>query len=310
MPKKKFPKIISRSLANSIQQYFRNKVYDIIHIHWLYPDALCIPKLHEMGNRCVLTIHGSDWYKNAENSYLLPLFKQVFLKADYVFFVGDQLQDDITARFPILNDKSSVIYNSVDGEKYSIPTSIEKDQSLKELGWDIRKKHFLCVASSQKEKGVDLLVQAVGKISDEFSDFQLHVVGSNNPKILKTENSSGKIHFHPTVSPDELIKYYHASDAYILPSRKEGFGLAMIEAATTGLPLVANPTGIATAFIDENIGILGDEISSDSIARSISKLIQNLDNYSRRSIRGKALALFGKEIYRDRLLKQYQILID
>lgn len=306
-PQKRLPKIISHSLSNSIQHHFKNEEFDVVHVHWLYPDALCIPRLTEMGFKCVLTIHGSDWYKNANNLSLFPLFKEIFLKTDHVFFVGEQLQRDVLAEFSMPNSKSSVIYNSVNGEKYSIPSAKKKSGSLKSLSWDPQKKHFLCVANIRKEKGVDILIDAVKQLSNQLLNVQFHIVGSADSESLEIDPPD-TLTVHPAVPPDELITYYHAADAYISPSRKEGFGLALIEAATTGLPLVATPTGIAPKFIDEDTGIVCGDINASSLTQSILMLNKRIHGFSKVAIRNKALAQFGEEAYRKRLLSRYELL--
>src|SRR5690554_612819 len=70
-PRKKFPRIIQNSVSKAVENEFRDKKYDVIHVHWVYPDGMAIPKLKAMGFKCVLTIHGSDWEKSCQNPLLL-----------------------------------------------------------------------------------------------------------------------------------------------------------------------------------------------------------------------------------------------
>lgn len=305
-PKKRFPQIIQSSLSKTVEGHFQDYNYDIIHVHWLYPDGMAIPKLKELGYKCVLTIHGSDWYKNSENEALLNIFEESFHAIDHIFFVGDQLSDDVASVFPFLSEKSSVIYNFVDEAIYTMPSKEDKEAALKSLGWNPNKIHFLTVASSNHEKGVDLLVDAAKKVKGHHSDIEFHVIGSFQDYFP----ISHSIQYHPPVPPQELITYYHASDAYISPSRKEGFGLAMIEAAVTGLPVIATPTGIAPNFIEERTGILCDEISTESIAEAITELSNKMDSFHSEIIRMNSLHQFGKEVILEKLLKQYYLLIN
>lgn len=304
-PKKRFPEIIARSLSNALEKQLKQRNYDIIHVHWLYPDGLSIPRLKQLGFKVVLTIHGSDWYKNLNDQLLMDICKNIFHLVDHVFFVGDQLREDVISVFPIIKEKSSVVYNFVDEDIYTLPSKEKKEAALKSLGWNPKKKHFLTVASSNPEKGVDLLMDAVEVISHTYSDIEFHVVGTSKEHFPA---SSSIVSFHSPVSPQELVHYYHASDAYISPSRKEGFGLAMIEAAATGLPVVATSTGIAPYYIHEKTGILCDEISSENIADAAIAMTEEINLYRPDEIRTKCLIQFGKEVILKMLKKQYRLL--
>ncbi|MEX2362576.1 MAG: glycosyltransferase family 4 protein, partial [Balneolaceae bacterium] len=167
-PKKKFPATISRSLSRNIQRYFHDKKYDVIHVHWLYPDALCIPALKKMGFKCVLTIHGSDWYQNTDNLVLMDIFEKVLDSTDRVLYSGPLLKRDVERVFPWLSKKSALIYNYVDTNIYTKPTYLEKEKAIEKLGWNPQKINVLTVANIRHEKGIDLLLDAVAE-TEQFA---------------------------------------------------------------------------------------------------------------------------------------------
>lgn len=305
-PKKKFPKIISGSISKNVLRHLQNKEVDLVHAHWLYPDGLCIPALKQSGNTCLLTIQGSDWFKNIANSSLRPLLLKALEYADRILLVGPQLLSDIQKELPHLEHKLHQINNFVDGDSYHIPSDLQKKAALEALGWDGSKKHLLCIANHRKEKGVDLLARAANEVLSKHGNIQFHLVGAADSESIQIYPPDKDFFTYPPVKPDELITYYLASDAYISPSRSEGFGLTLIEAASTGLPLVATPTGIAPSFIDKGNGILCPEISVNAIRDSILTLLECIDEYSARYISNKAKQLFGKEEYKKNLLRHYR----
>jgi glycosyltransferase involved in cell wall biosynthesis len=58
-----------------------------------------------------------------------------------------------------------------------------------------------------------------------------------------------------TVAPGEVRDYYSVSDVLVLPSTREGFGMAMVEAMSQGLPCLAHDYGI-TRYVFGTGGIL------------------------------------------------------
>ncbi|MEX2411085.1 MAG: glycosyltransferase family 4 protein [Candidatus Paceibacterota bacterium] len=305
-PKKRFPEIIIRSLSSKIEKHFSNNFYDIVHVHWLYPDGLCIPTLKKLGFKTILTIHGSDWYKNINNPSLITLIKVTLQSADRILLVGPELLNDIKTKFPEYGNKLYQIGNFVDESLYLPPNKEEKNDAQEKLKWPTQKKHVLTVANFRKEKGVDILIEAVNNLPDTITDIHFHIVGAHDSESLTLPSSPDNISFHPPVSPHDLITYYQASDAYISPSRKEGFGLALIEAAACGLPIVATSTGIAPKFIDDTVGLLCPTNNSSEMAVSIYELFEILEKYSPKKIRDKAIQMFGKETYREKLITHYR----
>ena len=160
-PNKQFSRLISRSISSRVVNALEHKNTDIIHVHWLYPDGLCIPSLKKMGHRTVLTIHGSDWYQSRQDPVLAKLLSTVLSHTDQVLYSGPKLKEDIEHIYPELASKSDVIYNMVNEALYKIPDDSQKKKSIKELGWDASKRNALTVASIREEKGVDLLVEAI-----------------------------------------------------------------------------------------------------------------------------------------------------
>jgi phosphatidyl-myo-inositol dimannoside synthase len=72
------------------------------------------------------------------------------------------------------------------------------------------------------------------------------------------------------LSDDDLLALYRSADVFVMPSTEEGFGIAFVEAAATGLPVVAgNVDGSVDALADGAIGRLIDPLSHDEIVASL-----------------------------------------
>ncbi|MDX6488332.1 MAG: hypothetical protein QOK13_947 [Gaiellaceae bacterium] len=108
---------------------------------------------------------------------------------------------------------------------------------------------FICVSRFSREKGVDILVRAM-----EGVDAQLLVVGDGPDDGLVRSLAPSNVSFAGPVPRDELQALYAQSDAFVMPSRSETWGMAMQEAAAVGLPLIATDApGAAHDLIEDGV---------------------------------------------------------
>jgi len=307
IPRKKFPAITRYFLSNALIKYLSDAKFDLIHFHWLYPASLAVPLIKKAGFKCILTIHGSDWYKNKSNDLLMNLLKESLQSLDWIFFVSPEMRKNAVEMYPFLKNKSSYLPNTIDSKLYSLPTEKQKSQKKEYLGWNNKKIHFLCVAAHKKVKGVDILLKAAKRIEKIKPDIHIHLIGSSNSGNVKINYTDYKnVTFHKPVAPDSLVDFYHAADGYISPSRVEGFGLALTEAATTGLPVVATSTGIATEIINRSTGLLCKTRSVKELTVSIIQLSENLKKFEPEIIREQILKRYSRDIIKQKMLKRYQ----
>ncbi|MEP5943834.1 MAG: glycosyltransferase family 4 protein, partial [Balneola sp.] len=193
---------------------------------------------------------------------------------------------------------------------YKPASKTEKVSSRKKLNWDDSKTHVLTVGSLRPEKGVDLLVETISG-NKALSDIYFHIIGNSentehSQKILNSikENPFNNIDFIPPVSPNELIKYYQASDFYVLPSRREGFNVSILEAASCGLPLVCTDVGGNKEVIDKGTGILSNKIK-DIDPSDILAMSKEYSSYKPESLNKIIKENYGKSTFQNNLLSNY-----
>ncbi|MFY0685228.1 MAG: glycosyltransferase family 4 protein [Balneola sp.] len=278
-PNKRFPTVIQRSLSNNLSHFLQAKKYDVIHIHWLYPDGLAIPRIKTLTKKVILTIHGSDWYQNVNNSTLFPLLIDSLREADLILASGPKLKEDILTEINHLKTPIEVAYNFVDSQKYIPISTSNKTDIRNSLKWDKNKIHALTVSNIRHEKGVDRLVQIASE-NERFKNIHFHIIGKKDDSIYSKDveksienNPLSNITLYKPVKPDELISYYQAADFYVLPSRREGFNVSILEAGACGLPIVCTRVGGNSEVINPEIGIMTspDHNLEESIITMISK---------------------------------------
>lgn len=102
---------------------------------------------------------------------------------------------------------------------------------------------FLYVGRLDEIKGVDLLLKAFSRLPDE--QWELFIVGDGKEESKLRElcagnHLEGRVHFEGFCEGDRLLSYYRSCDVFILPSRREVFGLVILEAMCSSMPVICS----------------------------------------------------------------------
>lgn len=133
------------------------------------------------------------------------------------------------------------------------------------------------------DKGVHTLVTAFSALAKRFADVWLLVVGDLEPhrgqldaRTLQTLSTHPRIRRVPFT--DQIERCYAAMDLLTLPTRREGFGLVLLEAGALGLPVVATRvTGCVDAVLDGETGLLVPPDNPHALRAAIERLIADAE---------------------------------
>lgn len=194
---------------------------------------------------------------------------------------------------------------------------ISQRQSRAHLGYG-NERNILFVGRLEPLKGVDNLFRAVASLEDP-AKITLNVVGGDENSLekarLQTLASRMKltqsVNFIGSVTQDELPYHYNAADVCVLPSHYESFGLAALEAAACGRPVVASDVGgLPTIVKSGATGYLVPAKQSDVMAERLCEL---LDDDVMRVRMGAAARIHAEMLSWDRstdaLLDSYRKLV-
>ncbi|MEW8427399.1 MAG: glycosyltransferase family 4 protein [Candidatus Thiodiazotropha sp.] len=144
--------------------------------------------------------------------------------------------------------------------------------------------NLLFVGRFDRQKGLDILLDAFKAASVKRNDLHLHVIGDSVLHQYKTSISDTEnVTFYGWLSSAELEKHFSRADIVIVPSRWEGFGLVVAESMRAGTPVMVSDKGSLPGLVDEgvtgyitqlNVSMLSEKL----ISLSKSKLDSLRDN--------------------------------
>ena len=256
------------ALYRNLRKY--EKQFHCIHAHWLIPQGI-------LSSFCkkpfIVTGHGGDVGElNGSVFYLLK--KRCLKKASAVTVVSAHLRHILKTVYG--NTDAKVIPMGCNTSYFTPANRVENYFSQGE------KKVVLFVGRLAEKKGTVYLIQAM-----QYVDALLVIAGSGPlekecKSLAASLHLEDKVHFLGPKSHTDLRAIYASADLFAAPSVTakngdvEGFGLVILEAMASGLPVIAsNSGGITDIITDGENGLLAQERDSRQIASHIDRLIHS-----------------------------------
>ncbi len=218
------------------------------------------------------------------------------------------LADAIAERGLLNLEKTEVIYNGVDIPRYAKA----EDQNLRaQLGLPEDALLAGCLGNIRPAKAYDVLIKALPAVLQRFPNFHVAVAGhAKGPLQQELEDLAVSLgvreHIHFLGFCNDSAAHLASIDAFLLPSRSEGFPVSLIEALSANLPIIATRCvgteeilqhGVNGWLIEpENIEALSDALikllSNDPIMPDWSRQVESAQRFSMDSMLNDYEALY------------------
>jgi glycosyltransferase involved in cell wall biosynthesis len=233
------------------------------------------------------------------NNFRSAVHKQLtlfgFRKARQIIAVSRWHADEI---FRFVAIKPVVIHNVINFEKFP-PIAPLRDTREFQIG-------FLGHVDTPV-KGLDILLQAIAQLPDSFV---LHIGGRGSlmdgyMRLAEELNVVHKCKFHGAIPSDQVPSFMSKLHFFISSSRSETFGIAMVEALTCGLPVVATDSGGPSEFINSENGLIVPVENADKLRDGISQMMRNYQRYNPAFIRKQVMHAFSSESFLEKISAVY-----
>jgi spore coat protein SA len=268
---------------------------DIVH-HHSRPAGLWLARSPRLAARLVISLHSMEYgWGFLFRAWDRPLFARGFAAAARVLGVSKFISRHAVERCPGIADKTTTIYNGVDGELFG--------QSAKpRLPPDARLPTpvILYVGRIEARKGVDVLVSAFEQIvGPRVPSARLRLVGPHSywdarpsPYYVALRarcQANPRIELAgPTYVDAELADVYRQADVSVVPSVfPEALGLTSIEAQSSGVPVVVSDAGgLPETVAPGQTGVVVPANDARALGQALVSLLE--DEPRRRSMAARA----------------------
>ena len=260
---------------------------DIIQAHWIIPQGLISIFIKIFVNKpVVITSHGSDINLISKNQLLKKLGGWIIKKCDAYTTVSENLKNQIIQNY---NLKKNI-------QVTPIGTDMEMFHPIKKNASENKYQDYypllLFIGRIEKEKGLNILLQAMPAVIKELPKCLLIAIGSGSllpqyKKYVKDHRLFDSINLIQGLGYNQLPFYYAIADIFVSPSLHEGFGLSLVEALASETPVIATSTaGAKEIVVNDHNGILIPTNNPARLSEEIIKLAKNknkLDELSKAS---------------------------
>jgi glycosyltransferase-like protein len=245
----------------------------------------------------IRTVHHIDDFTSPS---LIECQHQAIIEPDKVLVVSEHWRRLLRDQYGIA---AGVVHNGVDAARYQAADAGLAARLRRRAGAAGRPL-ILSVGGIEPRKGSDTLMRALAALRDSGHDPVLAIVGGHSfqdyrayvERVLAMLPGLGlrlgtDVVQLGTVPDDELPGWYAAADVLAFPSTKEGWGLAVLEAMSAGLPVVASDLPVFLEYVrpgtDAVIVPVGD---AAALSKALADVLDNPSLAARLSAAGLALA--------------------
>lgn len=256
----------------------------------------------------VITAHGTDLIGFEKSNIYKEDCYLAYEKAQKIITISKDNKNLVDNIFG--SQKSKLIPNGYDPEVF-YPEVIDKEKFLKQFGITKPYKNIISFAGKfTKEKGIDTLLKALKLYENDDTITILAGDGELFNEMIELKNKLGinNVVFIKNQPHNILRQLYNVANISIVPSRKEAFGLVVIEALACKTPVIGTNTGGIKDIINERVGRLIEVDDYIKLAENVKYLLDNepfdydyiasyaKDKYAQDQFTNKLIALYNEVI--------------
>ena len=316
-----------RNIVYLLRRFIRDTEKLVFHLNCYKDEALARELKAAFRCRVVTAAHFSDWssviYDNPERLRAIlrkectqPLDdliresfgeEQAFYAAtDRVIGLSDYMRALLCEDYGLLPDRVAVIPNGM-----ADVADTDRDPVLIREKWQLRPEEriILFVGRLDSIKGVRFLIRAFRKVSRQYLDSRLWIVGDGDYKDCFEEANPifSQVTLTGFLDRASLLELYRVADVGVVPSLFEPFGYVPVEMMMHGFPVVATATSGLDEVVDDSCGlkvplaVSADrvEIDADQLAEKILFLLRNPEEARQlgRNGRGRFVERYSSEVF-------------
>lgn len=307
-PKKRFKGFKKNRLYFLFYTLFVAFKYEQLYIGHINLAVLaCWIKRLKPSIKLVTIVHGIEAWKE-QTGYK----KRLLERSDLILSVSQYTKDQVLQKNATISANSIQLFPNTLDPYFKLPVHFQKPAYLlQRYNLSTQDPLLLTITRlsfSEKDKGYDRVMQVLLSIKNTYPSLKYLLGGKGDEG--ETARIKNKIHelnldnqvvLTGFIDDEELIDHFLLGDVFIMPSKKEGFGIVFIEALACGKIVIAgSKDGSVDALLNGELGVLVDPDSLNEIEAAILAALQN-NTHVPFSLQKKVNEVFGFRQYKKRL---------
>lgn len=228
---------------------------------------------------------------------ILKCFDRLIVALNNHIIVDGKSQRDFLIQENIINKNQAIVFgegsiSGVDIERFS-PSHTVRINIRKKLAITDNQIVIIFLGRLKFDKGVSILLEAFNRLVENYNNAFLLIVGRDEENYISQFSQYKNIHpqinfyyYGPSSEPESLLA---ASDIFVMPSFREGFGSSVIEASSVQLPCICSDVyGIQDSFIEGITGLKCKAGDTQSLYSCLEILVNNRELRNELGINGRS----------------------
>lgn len=275
---------------------------DIVHAHFTGSAYISVKAFHDKHLPIIMTEHSSAINQARLSESLIKTARYAYENVNEIVAVSPGLQNSILKKFGY---HSKYIPNMVDLETFGLEEAVKSSAHYK----------IVTIGNLIPLKAMDILIKQFARFKAIVADSRLEIFGDgperkNLELLIKSLNIEDSVKLNGICSRQIIAATLKRSDAFVLASRSETFGVAYIEALSCGVPVIATRCGGPEAFVHKGNGILVPVNNEEALLEAMKSMYRNKDLYNREQIAAETARKFSPDAVASQLEEVYQKVID
>jgi glycosyltransferase involved in cell wall biosynthesis len=262
----------------------------------------------------IVIIHGVDVWQ-PQTGFKLKALQM----ADKILSVSNYTKTIVCTNHPEVNPNKIHIFPNTIDPYFKLPSSFQKPQYLQErYGLKEATKVLLTVtrlANTEQFKGYDHTISVLPILQQQLSANVQYILGGKGQEQelarieqhIQQTGTKHQVQLIGFIKDEELIDHYLLADVFVMPSKKEGFGIVFIEAMACGLKVIAgNKDGSVDALLNGELGTLIDPDNKVELLQALQSALLN-QIHDGKALQEIVVTVFGFNTYKERLQKYLSI---
>jgi len=297
----------SREFVRKLKEIWAN--FDIVHVHGhgRFTSNFSLKFLHK---KKPIIYSPQGFFHDKKNSFFKKMYNLIFKgRLRFATFSTGLTENDYKTfeSLGIARESVRIIPCGIETEKFR---EVNKKNILKfKRKYGLSKKTLLYVGRIHESKGLQYVIKSIKDI-----DCKLLVVGydagfkKDLTHLIEKLDLGDKVIFTGKLGDEDLARAYFSSDAFVLFSEWEGFGIVVLEAMASGLPVIVSDRGaLPTLIKNRENGLIAKFPNVKELEKQIKLLFENKKLNQKIKKSGQ---IFVKNFKYPKISKQYRKLYE